>query len=84
MGLKTLGARSPWRLTFVRWRLISLGPPFETCLRHSSGAINFEVASRLLEYCAPLLQILPEILPSFREVLNVRRRHEICEKAGRW
>jgi len=26
------GARSSWRLNFIRWRLIFVGPQYETCL----------------------------------------------------
>jgi hypothetical protein len=47
IGLKISGpqspdARSPWRLYYVRWRLIFVGPPIESASYHPYGAYNFE------------------------------------------
>jgi len=32
------GARSPWRLIFVLWRLMFVGPNYVTCFMSSFGA----------------------------------------------
>jgi hypothetical protein len=48
------GARSPWRINSVRWRLISVGPQYGTWFKLSFWAPEF--AARFLEnLCTPVM-----------------------------
>ena len=44
-------SQAPWPLSFVRWRLMSVGPQFGTCFVHYSGAKSFEVALFFFFFC---------------------------------
>ena len=44
------GARSSGRLNFVSWHPIFVGPEYELATCHLSGAYNFQVAPRFLEF----------------------------------
>jgi hypothetical protein len=48
-GEQIPGVRLPRQLKFVRWRLIIVGPQYETCFMLTFDTYNFEVALRFLK-----------------------------------
>ena len=56
-GVQTPGTRSPWRLNFVRWHLISILQVNSTkpAAYHLPSAQNFEMSPRFLENLCTLI-----------------------------
>jgi hypothetical protein len=64
------GARSPWRPNFVRWHLIFVGPWYG-CFVLLFLRLEFRIASRFLENCAPLFDCITFRAPILPPILDL-------------